>query len=483
MISIESLLLIFSILILFSIGTAKLFDNLGVPTLVIFIVVGMLAGSEGIGGLYFDNARLAQAVGIISLVFILFSGGLETDWKTTKRVIKPAFSLATLGVFLTAVTLGIFTAYLLNVSLVFGLLIGSIISSTDAAAVFSILRAKKTGLKGEIQPLLELESGSNDPMAVLLTLGCIQVITIPGTNVLDIILLFVFQMGLGAVAGLLFGKLVVVILNRLKFGYEGLHPVTALALTVFAFSITAVFNGSGFLAVYIMGIIIGNSSFVQKKGMIRFFDGFAWLSQLAMFLTLGLLVFPSELTPVVSSGLIIAAFLIFIARPLSVFVSLSFSGFTTKEKTFISWVGLRGAVPIILAIFPLTAGVEHAEIIFNIVFFVVLTSALLQGWSLPFAAKLLKLNMPAPVKVSYPIEFNPVEGADTELIDLIVPFNSKVAGKTLAELSFPSDSRIVLIWRNEKSIVPEGGTVLEDSDTLLILVNKQNIEKIKEILQ
>jgi len=268
MISIESLLLIFSILILFSIGTAKLFDNLGVPTLVIFIVVGMLAGSEGIGGLYFDNARLAQAVGIISLVFILFSGGLETDWKTTKRVIKPAFSLATLGVFLTAVTLGIFTAYLLNVSLVFGLLIGSIISSTDAAAVFSILRAKKTGLKGEIQPLLELESGSNDPMAVLLTLGCIQVITIPGTNVLDIILLFVFQMGLGAVAGLLFGKLVVVILNRLKFGYEGLHPVTALALTVFAFSITAVFNGSGFLAVYIMGIIIGNSSFVPKKGMI-----------------------------------------------------------------------------------------------------------------------------------------------------------------------------------------------------------------------
>jgi cell volume regulation protein A len=483
MISVESLLLIFSILILLSIGIARLFDNLGVPTLVIFIVVGMLAGSEGIGGIYFDNARLAQAVGIISLVFILFSGGLETDWAKTKRVVKPAFSLATLGVFLTAVALGIFTAYLLKVPLVFGLLIGSIISSTDAAAVFSILRARKTGLKGEIKPLLELESGSNDPMAVLLTLGCIQILTIPGTNAVDIILLFIFQMGLGSIAGFLFGRLVVIILNRLKFGYDGLYPVIALALTIFAFSLTALLNGSGFLAVYIMGIIIGNSSFVQKRGMVRFFDGFAWLSQLAMFLTLGLLVFPSELVPVLSAGVLIAAFLIFIARPLSVFISLSFSKYSVREKVFISWVGLRGAVPVILAIFPLTAGVEHADLIFNIVFFVVLSSALLQGWSLPFVAKLLKLNVPVSAKTNYPIEFNPAEGADTELIDLIVPYNAQVTGKTLAELSFPADSRIVLIWRSEKSIVPDGSTALEEGDTLLILVNKSNINFVKDIIK
>jgi cell volume regulation protein A len=319
-------------------------------------------------------------------------------------------------------------------------------------------------------------------MAVLLTIGCIQLITIPETNALDIILLFIFQMGLGSVSGLLFGKLVVAILNRLKFSYEGLYPVTALAMTVFAFALTAILNGSGFLAVYVMGILIGNSSFVQKKGMVRFFDGLAWLSQLAMFLTLGLLVFPSELLPILSSGVLIAAFLIFVARPLSVFISLAFFKYSVREKLFISWVGLRGAVPVILAIFPLTAGVLQADIIFNIVFFVVLSSALLQGWSLPFAAKLLKVDAPISVKVNYPIEFNPVNGTDTELIDLIVPYNSSVSGKSLAELSFPSDSRIVLIWRNERSIIPEGGTILEDSDTLLILVNKNNEEVVKNII-
>ncbi|MGE5796768.1 MAG: potassium/proton antiporter [Ignavibacteria bacterium] len=482
MISIESLLLIGSALILVSIGIAKLFDNLGVPTLIIFIGIGMLAGSEGPGGIYFDDPVLSQAIGIIALIFILFSGGLETKWSSVKKIVAPAAWLATVGVFLTAITLGFYISYVFSLSLLIGLLIASIISSTDAAAVFSILRSKNISLKGNIQPLLELESGSNDPMAVFLTIGMIQLILNPEKNIPDIVLLFFLQMGIGAVVGFFSGKLIVYVLNRLKFPYEGIYPVFMLAFIVMTFSITAYLNGSGFLAVYIVGIMTGNSLFVQKRGAIRFFDGLAWLSQIAMFVALGLLVFPNELMTVIGSGLLIAAFLIFIARPLSVFGVLAFFKFNWREKVFISWVGLRGAVPIVLATFPLIAGIPQADMIFNIVFFIVLTSAVLQGWLLPPIAKLLKLNAPIIKKPSYPIEFNPVDNTDTELVDFIVPYYSKAVGRNLVELGFPDDSRVVLIWRNEKSIVPSGGTSLEAGDALLILVNKNNINKIKEIL-
>ncbi len=482
MISIESLLLIGSLLILLSIGIAKLFDNLGVPTLIIFIGIGMLAGSEGPGGIYFDDPVLSQSIGIIALIFILFSGGLETKWSTVKKVVAPAAWLATVGVFLTAITLGFFIAYIFDLSLLTGLLIASIISSTDAAAVFSILRSKNVSLKGDIQPLLELESGSNDPMAVFLTVGIIQLILIPEKNIFDIVLLFFFQMGIGAVIGFFSGKLIVYVLNILKFSYEGIYPVFMLAFIVMTFSIAAYLNGSGFLAVYIVGIMTGNSLFVQKRGTIRFFDGLAWLSQIAMFVTLGLLVFPSQLKTVIGTGLLIAAFLIFIARPLSVFAVLTFFKFNWREKVFISWVGLRGAVPIVLATFPLISGIQQADIIFNIVFFIVLTSAILQGWLLPPMAKLLNLNAPLIKKPQYPIEFNAMDGTDTELVDFIIPYNSKAVGRTLVQIGFPDDSRVVLIWRNEKSIVPSGGTLLEPGDALLILVNKSNIDKIREIL-
>jgi cell volume regulation protein A len=465
-----------------SLGMAKLFDNLGVPTLIIFIGIGMLAGSEGPGGIYFDDPVLSQAIGIIALIFILFSGGLETNWTSVKKVVAPGALLATAGVFLTAAILGFYISYIFNLSLLTGLLIASIISSTDAAAVFSILRSKNISLKGDIRPLLELESGSNDPMAVFLTIGIIQLILIPEKNVFDIVVLFFLQMGIGAVIGFFAGKLIVYVLNRLRFSYEGLYPVFLLAFIILTFSVTAYLNGSGFLAVYIAGIMTGNSLFIQKRGTIRFFDGLAWLSQIAMFVTLGLLVFPNELITVTGTGLLIAAFLMFIARPVSVFAVLSFFKFNWREKAFISWVGLRGAVPIILATFPLISGIPQADIIFNIVFFIVLTSAILQGWFLPPVAKVLNLNAPVIKKPSYPIEFNPVENTDTELLDFIVPYHSKAAGRTLVQLGFPDDSRVVLIWRNERSIVPSGGTLLEPGDALLILVNKNNINKIKEIL-
>ncbi len=482
MIQIEVLLLIASSLILISVGIAKFSDNLGVPALLLFIGVGVFAGSEGPGGIYFNDAPLAQAIGIIALVFILFSGGLETEWKFVKPVVKPALVLSTAGVLITALTVAVFISLILNISFIWGLLLGSIISSTDAAAVFSILKSRNISLKGKLKPLLELESGSNDPMAVFLTISSIELLLNPESNFFKLILTFFLQMGLGAGFGFAFGKLMVYLINKLKFSYEGIYPVFSIAMCVLIFSITNVIGGSGFLAIYIAGIIVGNGSFVHKKSMIRFFDGLGTLGQIAMFLSLGLLVYPSHLFAVTGTGLLIAAFLIFIARPLSVFISLHFFKFKFNEKTFISWVGLRGAVPIILATFPLLAGVPNADIIFNVVFFIVLTSVLLQGWTLVPAAKVLKVDAPFEKKKQYPIEFNPMEGVDTELIDFIIPYDSAVTKKPIVELGFPNDSRIVLIWRNEKSIVPSGGSVLEEGDTILALVNNGNIEEVKNIL-
>jgi cell volume regulation protein A len=319
-------------------------------------------------------------------------------------------------------------------------------------------------------------------MAVFLTVGLVQWLTIPQTSAGSVLMLFVIQMGLGAAIGLALGKILVVVLNHLKLAYEGLYPVFVLAFAALIYAVTASAGGSGFLAVYLAGLVAGNSDFVQKKSLLRFFDGLAWLSQIAMFLTLGLLVYPSRIVPVMGIGLLVSAFLMFFARPLSVFLSLSASHLHWKEKTFVSWVGLRGAVPIVLATFPLLAKVPDAALIFNVVFFIVLTSALFQGWSIPFVAKLLQVNAPMAHKPRYPLEFAPVEGVDTELIDMIVPYNSAVAGKSIVELGMPQDSLIVLVSRDDNFLVPSGGTVLQEGDTILVLVNKNNLATVRRIL-
>ncbi len=478
---IEYLLLIGSILILVSIAIAKLSDNLGIPTLLLFLGVGMLAGSEGPGGIYFDNARLAQSVGIIALVFILFAGGLDTKWREVRPVFWQATSLATSGVFVTASAVGLFVSMALGLPLLSGLLLGAVVSSTDAAAVFSVLRSKNVTLRGPLKPLLELESGSNDPMAVFLTVGLIQVMTLPKTSLSSVFLLFIIQMGLGAGLGVTLGKAMVFVLNWLRLSYEGIYPVFSLAFAALIYGATSTLGGSGFLAVYVAGLVAGNSDFVHKKSLLRFFDGLAWLSQIAMFLTLGLLVFPSHIVPVIGIGLLVSVFLMLIARPVSVFLSLSLAKLHWKEKTLVSWVGLRGAVPIVLATFPLLAGLPDSKLIFNVVFFIVLTSALLQGWSIPVVARLLHLDAPLETRRRYPIEFAPMEGVDTELVDLIVPFSSALAGKSIVELDLPQDSLIVLISRNDNFIVPSGGTVLQEGDTVLVLVNRNNLPLFRAI--
>jgi potassium/hydrogen antiporter len=482
LISLEYILLIGSVLILVSIVVSRLSDNLGLPALLLFLVIGMLAGSEGPGGIYFDDAGLAQSIGVVALIFILFAGGLDTNWAQVKPAFRQALSLATLGVVLTALAVGLFVSTILHTSLLSAMLLGAIVSSTDAAAVFSVLRSKNVSLRGNLKPLLELESGSNDPMAVFLTVGLLQLATTADASIGRLLFGFVVQMGLGAAIGWASGKAMVFCINHLKIFYEGLYPVLMLAFAVLIYSATASIGGSGFLAVYIAGLIAANSEFVQKKSLLRFFDGLAWLGQIAMFLALGLLVFPSHIVPVLGVGLLVSAFLMFVARPLSVFLSLAFFKTGFREKLFVSWVGLRGAVPIVLATFPLLAGLPDAELMFNVVFFIVLTSALLQGWSIPLAARVLHLDAPFDRKQRYPIEFAPVDGVDTELVDMMVPYNAAIAGNAIVELGLPRDCLIVLISRDDTFVVPSGGTVLQEGDTILVLVNKMTLPRVREIL-
>lgn len=467
-----------SALLLISVLVSKISDRFGVPALLLFLVLGMLAGSDGPGGIYFDDSALAQSIGVIALILILFSGGLSTEWSQVRPVVKEGLLLATFGVFITALAVGLFASLILGLSLLEGLLLGSIVSSTDAAAVFSVLRSKGINLKGKLKPLLELESGSNDPMAIFLAVGLIQLLTQPNLSPLSLVWLFIQQMVVGAILGYVLGRAMLILTNRIKLGYEGLYPVLTLSLVFLTFGLTDALNGSGFLAVYLAGIVLGNHDFIHKRSLLRFHDGLAWIMQIIMFLTLGLLVFPSHLVPIIGAGLLVAGFLMFVARPLSVFISLLPSALNWREKTFVSWVGLRGAAPIILATFPLLAGIQQAELIFNVVFFVVLTSVLLQGTSLPLVARWLRVDAPALPRRVYPIEYTPMDGLKSELKELPVPAGSNVVGKAIVELGLPADFLVILIARDNDFMVPSGGTVLQAGDTLLVLSDKQSFDEV-----
>lgn len=474
----ETVLIVAAALLLVSVLVSKISDRFGIPALLLFLLLGMVLGSDGPGGIYFDDPALAQFVGVMALILILFSGGLDTEWDRVRPVLKEGLLLATFGVFLTALAVGLFATMLLDLSLTEGLLLGAIVSSTDAAAVFSILRSKGISLKGRLKPLLELESGSNDPMAIFLTIGLIQLLTAPDTSPLSLVGLFILQMGVGAVMGYGMGKVMLFFVNRSRLGYEGLYPVLTLSLVFLTFGLTDALNGSGFLAVYLAGIVLGRSDFIHKRSLLRFHDGLAWLMQITMFLVLGLLVFPSELAPIMGVGLLIAAFLMFVARPVSVFISLLPSGFNWRAKTFISWVGLRGAAPIILATFPLLAGLPQADLIFNVVFFIVLTSVLLQGTTLSPVARWLRVDAPAVPKRTYPLEYNPMAGLKGELKELPIPSDSVMAGKAIVELGLPAHFLIVLIARDSDFVVPSGGTAVQGGDTLLVLSDKASFDDV-----
>ena len=468
----ETYIVITSVLLLMSILASKVSDRFGIPSLLVFLMLGMLAGSEGVGGIYFDDHTLAQSVGVVALCLILFSSGLSTLWQSVRPVFVWGFVLSTFGVVATALVVALFAERVLGFTLKEGLLLGSIVSSTDAPAVFSILRSKGISLKSPLKPLLELESGSNDPMAVLLTIGAIQLITQPDSSLMKGVKLFFLQISLGAAGGCVMGKAIPFLVNRIKLGYEGLYTVLTLALALFTYSFTNMLGGNGFLAVYLAGIIAGNSSLIHKRSLLHFHDGLSWLMQITMFITLGLLVFPSHLPPVMGVSLLAAACLMFVARPIAVFLSLIPSPFTIREKLFLSWVGLRGSAPIILATFPLLAGIPQSDMIFNVVFFVVLASVLFQGTSIQTVAKWLGVDAPLQEERVHPIEINPDSGYKGELSEFSIPENSKMAGKKLVDLRLPAKCLIVLITRGNEYILPSGATSLYAGDTLLVLADK-----------
>lgn len=389
-------LLISSLLLLLSILAWKVSNRLGIPALIFFLGIGMLAGSDGPGGIYFDNAQVAQSLGVVALAFILFAGGLETEWKVVRPALGAALSLSTVGVLLTAIVVAVFALLVFHVSFAEGLLLGAIISATDAAAVFSVLGARNLQLKGQLLPLLELESGTNDPMAVFLTIGLTALLANPHESVFSLLLLFVQQMGVGIIMGLLIGWVATWLISRLNLDVEGLYRVFTIALVLFSYGLTALLGGSGFLAVYLTGMLLGNSAVQRVDRLSRFHDSLAWLMQIAMFLILGLLVFPSRLPAVFVDGLLVTAVAVFLARPASVLIALLPFKMPLQEKLFVGWVGLRGAVPIVLATFPLLAGLSKASYLFDLVFFVVLASVLLQGTTVPFVARWLRVTAPVP---------------------------------------------------------------------------------------
>ena len=479
-INVELVLLGVSLLFFLSILASKAGYKFGVPVLLLFLLVGMLCGSDGLG-IRFENLQAAHTIGTIALCFILFSGGLDTKITEIRPVIAQGISLATLGVLLTTLFTGIIVWWVLGmtyetagVGLLTSFLLAATMSSTDSASVFSILRSKGLHLKYNLRPLLEFESGSNDPVAYVLIITLMNIITadsapsywLAAGNIL-------LQLVIGAIAGYLLGKLAIHLINRLKVDNDSLYPILLVTFCFFIFSFTYFIKGNGYLAVYIGGLVIGNAQFVHKRSSVKFFDGMAWLSQLLMFLTLGLLVNPHELIPIIIPGLMISFLMILVARPLSVLICMiPFRRKHLRDKIFISWVGLRGAVPIIFAIIPLAANLPHARLIFNIVFFCTLVSLVVQGTTLTRMAKQLRLS-------AKPRGFRKLEDFDMEFSDEIKSVTTEIEiteevlkhGKYLMNIPFPDKTLVVMVKRNDKFFVPTGKTALMEHDKLLIITD------------
>jgi cell volume regulation protein A len=467
---VDTIILLTGVLLLLGIVSSKFSARFGVPVLVLFLAVGMLAGSEGIGGIDFEDFGLAHGIGTIALAIILFDGGLSTPVGSLKLSWRPAIVLATVGVLITAVITGLAVAWILELSVLEGMLLGSIVGSTDAAAVFAVLRYGGVRLPDRLASVLEVESGSNDPMAIFLTVGCIEVIMGRIELGPELLGLFVRQMAVGAGAGLLIAYATVWIVNRINLDAAGLYPVLVSACGLLAYGFAAALGGSGFLAIYLAGIVIGNSRIVFQRGVFLFHNAGAWLSQIVMFTVLGLLSFPSRLMNVSGYGLLIAAVLTFVARPVAVVISLLPFRFNRRELVFLSWVGLKGAVPITLATFPLMFGVPHAAMIFDIVFFVVLVSAAIQGWSLPLFARLLRLDMPHVAEPPLTLEISSLRHVEGDIVDYTVSDDSQVAGRLVKDIAMPEGVVIAIVARGQQIIPPQGNTrILPGDHAILVL--------------
>lgn len=446
--------------------------RVGMPVLVLFLGVGMLAGSEGLGGVAFEDYALANRIGSVALALILFDGGLQTPFSSLRAAWKPALALSTLGVLVTSAVTGLAAAWIMGLPVLTGLLLGAIVGSTDAAVVFSVLRTSGLRLPERLAATLEVESGSNDPMAVFLTLGLIGVITGAAGSAGALASLFGLQFGVGAVVGVGVGMAAAWGVNRVQLEHAGLYPVLVLAVGLLAFGLAAVLGGSGFLAVYLAGLVLGEAPLVARRGIFLFHDAIAWLSQIALFVMLGLLSFPTRLLSVAAPALAVALVLILVARPLAVaMIAIPFR-FKPRETGFLAWGGLKGAVPITLATFPLTAGVEGGTFLFDVVFFVVLVSALTQGWSLPAVARWLKLALPAEPPPPLSVEINALRRVDGDIVDYTVAPSARVAGQTLNALALPDGTAVTLVLRGDTVIVPRGTTALRPGDHVFVAMRR-----------
>ncbi|KNZ84751.1 potassium transporter TrkA [Providencia stuartii] len=442
--------------------------------LVMFLFIGMLAGEDGIGQIAFNNVNVSYAVGSLALALILFDGGLQTSVKSIRLVWKPAFTLATFGVLITAGITGLAAAYILGIPLLEGLLLGAIVGSTDAAAVFSLLRNAGIYLNERLQSTLEIESATNDPMAIFLTVGLLQLLMNQSASGSELLLLFVSQMGIGTLVGLSVGWISIKIINKIKLLATGLYPVLVAACGLLSFGLASNLQGSGFLSIFVTGVVIGNARFVFQRNTFLFHDGLAWLSQIIMFVMLGLLVNPSSLLEVWFEGLVIALVLTFIARPIAVVPVLKFFKFSREEITLVSWVGLRGSVPIILAIFPFIYGLPGANLIFDVVFFVVLISATLQGSTLPYVARKLNLMQPPPLLPAATLDITAVDQIDADLVEYTLGEDCSAVGRRLSQLALPDQTVIAMITRGKSVLPPRGSTRLIADDHLFVVLKPEN---------
>ncbi|MFD1361259.1 potassium/proton antiporter [Lentibacillus salinarum] len=474
-IGVTSFVLLFALMLLVGVFTTKFSARLGLPSLVLFLFVGMLLNEF----IYFENVELTQLIGIIALIIILFEGGTQTKWNNMRPVLAPAGVLATIGVLLTAVMTGFAAYYILGLTMLEGMLFGAIVGSTDAAAVFSVLGSKN--IHKRLTATLEAESGTNDPMAVFLTVAFIEMIQIPDSTIWTAVGSFFVQMGVGLIFGLLLGKLSVMVINKITLDVSGMYPLLALGSAIFTYGITDYVGGSGFLAVYVMAVLVGNSDLMHKFAIVRFNEGFAWMMQIIMFIFLGMLVFPSDLIKVGWQGILLAIILMFVARPVATFLCMIFFKYNLKEQLFLSWTGLKGAVPIVLATYPIVADVENAYVIFNAVFFVVLISALVQGSTLSPLASALGLTAEGHDFDPSGFEMINLGNTNSEIIKLPIGKTAPVVHSTLTDITLPDDTLVIGIVRDEDLITPSGDTAIEAGDTLFVLSEKEKRTNVREV--